>query len=247
MMRLVEALDANDGVVSVVGAGGKKSTMYRLAEELDSPLLTSTVRIPIFDPHVARVLVTEDPVGEFSREPSLEWPLGVVPAREGSDRYRGYDPSVVDALATLETVQTVLVKADGARMRKFKAPGEHEPRIPASSTVVVPVVSAHVIGESLDDERVHRVEQVCRLTGLTPGEPLTPSAIAAIIVSEEGGRKDVPVDAHVIPVINMVDDCEREWRAREVATEILDRGAIDRVVLTRLTAEAPVVDVLERD
>ena len=39
---------APDGVVAVVGAGGKKSTLYALAAGLDRSALTATVRIPPF-------------------------------------------------------------------------------------------------------------------------------------------------------------------------------------------------------
>jgi len=246
-MRLVEALDADGGMVSVVGAGGKKSTMYRLAEQLHRPLLTATVRIPIFDPHVERVMVTDAPGEAIANAALDDWPLGVVPAREGDDRYRGYDSSVVDELASVDGVQTIIVKADGARMRRFKAPGAREPQLPRSSTVVVPIASAHAIGRPLDDDLVHRVERVERITGLTRGETITPAAIADVIASPDGGHKDVPEGASVIPVINMVDDAGLEQAARRVAEGILERCDAPRVVLTRLTAADPVIAVVQRD
>lgn len=245
-MRLVEALDADQGVVSVVGAGGKKSTMYRLAEQLDRPLLTSTVRIPIFDQYVERVIVTDDPVEAVANAEETHWPLGVVSEQDGSDRYLGYHPSVIDTLSGVDEVQTILVKADGARMRKFKAPGENEPQLPSSTSVVVPIVSAHVIGEPLSDEIVHRVDRVAHLTGLSRGDTITPSAVAVVIASPDGGHKGVPEGASVVPLINMVDDGSFEDDARRAAEEILRRCDAPRVILTRLTASNPVVDTIGR-
>lgn len=246
-MDLVEALDADDGVVAAVGAGGKKSTMYALADAIERAVVTATVRIPLFDEQVASLAVTESPVEAISSATAADWPLGLVPAREPDrgDRYLGYDPAVVDDIGDCDAVDTVLVKADGARMRKFKAPGESEPQLPASTTVVTPIVSAHVIGQPLSSEYVHRVERVADLTGLAPGQIMTPEAIATVLSSDDGGCKGAPPDASVIPVINMVDDDGLARLARQVAQSTLASDGVDRVVLTQLTADAPVVDVLE--
>lgn len=243
-MELVRALEAEAGVVSVVGAGGKKSAMYRLARSIDRAVVTATVRIPPFEAHVARVEVTDDPVAAVAAAGPDDWPLGLIAARDSADRLLGYEPPVIDELSTVTAVDTVIVKADGARMRKFKAPDEGEPRIPARSTVVVPVLSAHVIGEPLSAELVHRVERVADISGLSPGQIMTPEAVAAVVVSPAGGHKGVPDGATVIPVINMVDDPGAERRARGVAGHILAQSACPRVVLTRLNTDEPVVDLV---
>ena len=117
-------------------------------------------------------------------------PLGVVPERERPDRYRGYDPGTVDELA--DCGDPVLVKADGARMREFKAPSDREPQIPSSADAVVPIASAHAVGQPLDDERVHRVDRVAALTGRDPGDELRPADVAVVLADENGGRKGVP-------------------------------------------------------
>ena len=45
--------------------------------------------------------------------------------------------------------------------------------IPASTTLVVVVARLDVLGQPLDDDRVHRVELVCAATGARPGRPWT--------------------------------------------------------------------------
>lgn len=241
-MDIVTALAA-EGVVCVVGAGGKKTTMYTLADRIDRAVVTATVRIPIFDQHVARVAVTDDPVGTIRT--ADDWPIGVVPEREREDRYLGYDPSVVDEMATIEGIDTVLVKADGARMRRLKAPNDREPRIPGSVDTVIPIASAHVVGEPLSDDIVHRVDRVADITGLSPGETITAADVATVLASDRGGRKDVPAGATVVPLVNMVDDTALEATAREIAAAIHARATVPRVVLAQMTAEEPVVAVVE--
>lgn len=241
-MDLVEALGADRALTAVVGAGGKKTTIFALAARLDRAVVTATVRIPIFDRRVARVAVTDDPVAAVRA--AAAWPVGVVPAREG-DRYLGYEPAVVDALAAAGVADAVLVKADGARTRWLKAPDEDEPRLPAAADVVVPVASARVVGEPLEATHVHRPERVAAVTGLAHGEPVRAEHVAAVLASDRGGHKGVPSGATVVPVVNMVDDAALEATARKVASALLARADVPRVVLARMVAEEPVVDVVE--
>ena len=95
-MDIVEALGAESGLTCVVGAGGKKTTLYSLAPRIERAVVTATVRIPIFDSRMAAVHVTDDPVSAI--ESADGWPVGLVPEREG-DRYLGYDPEVVHTTA----------------------------------------------------------------------------------------------------------------------------------------------------
>lgn len=243
-MDLVAALSAS-GLVSVVGAGGKKSTMYALAERLDRAVVTATVRIPIFDAHVAAVRVTADPAGAVARASAAEWPLGLVPEREREDRYRGYEPATVEAIAATAYPQAVLVKADGARMRLLKAPAENEPRIPPATDTVLPVASAHVVGEPLTEEHVHRVERVSAITGRAVGDPLTAADVGSVLGSERGGLKGVPAAATVVPVVNMVDDDALETVGREIAAAVHATADVPRVALTSMLADEPLVVVVE--
>ncbi|WP_277555030.1 selenium cofactor biosynthesis protein YqeC [Halobaculum limi] len=236
-----------EGLVCVVGAGGKKTTLYTLANRLDRAVVTATVRIPIFDDHVARVEVTQDPVSALPTAGADDFPLGLVPEQERDDRYLGYETATVDAVADAHD-GPVLVKADGARMREFKAPADREPQIPASADAVVPIASAHVVGDPLTDERVHRPERVAALTDCSVGEDVTADAVGTVLASPAGGLKDVPADAEVVALVNKVDDEADEAVARAIAAaafEADEEGRLDRVVLAAL-GEGRIVDVIER-
>ncbi|NHN60296.1 MULTISPECIES: selenium cofactor biosynthesis protein YqeC [Halorussus] len=244
-MNLPDALDAATGLTCVVGAGGKKTTLYALAGRLDRAVVTATVRIPIFDEEVAAVVVTDDPIG--SAAAADRFPLGLVPEREREDRYRGYDPETVADLAAAHD-GPVLVKADGARTRWLKAPNEREPRIPAAADTVIPLASARIVGKPLTDERIHRPERVAAVTGRKVGEEVRTEDVGAVLASEEAGLKGVPEGATAIPVVNMVDDSQLEAVGREIAEGVLARApdSVPRVVLTRMVADDPVVAVVER-
>ncbi|USZ72036.1 selenium cofactor biosynthesis protein YqeC [Natronosalvus halobius] len=276
---LVQALEADTGVTAVVGAGGKKSTLYALADRLERAVVTATVRIPIFDERVADVVCTPDPVATlesrlgraddgrvedddgvggadgfdgangFESDPSA-WPLGLVPERDRSDRYRGYEPDQIDAIAGVDGVDHVLVKADGARTRLFKAPNEREPQIPSVADTVLAIASCHAVGRPLDAGTVHRPECVAELTGRAVGEPITPTDVATVLTHPDGGLKRVPEGTSFVPVVNMVDDDGDLETARAIGEAIIEddeasEGRVSTVVLTSMICEEPLVTVLE--
>ena len=239
-MELADAVDA-EGVVCAVGAGGKKSLLYALAERVDRAVVTATVRIPIFDEHVSRVVVTDGPAAAVHG--ATEWPLGVVPEREREDRYRGYEPERIASIADAGA-NAVLVKADGARTRRLKAPGEHEPQIPDCADVVVPIASVRAVGEPLSEAVAHRPERVADVTDLAVGDEIRAADVATVLTHSEGGMKDIPEDATVIPLVNMADDAALVQTATEVAEGVHDRVDVPRVVVTSLKADDPVKTVV---
>lgn len=242
----MDALDdalrvGSNELVAAVGAGGKKSLLYTLAREATPSVVTATVHIPEFDDVVDVLHVTDDPVDVAADADGV---VGVVPARAPPDRYTGYPPEVVDRIAAATPGRT-LVKADGARMRRFKAPDDDEPVLPASTDLLVPIASVHVVGEPLDDTLVHRPDRVAALLDADQGDTITADDVATVLTHQAGGLKDAPPTARVVPVLNMVDDPQLADTARTIADRILDRSArIDRVVLTCLVADEPVIDVV---
>lgn len=230
-----------EGVTAVVGAGGKKSTLYALAEELGRAVLTATVRIPPFEDRVGRLVMTDDPISAVTNNDT--WPLGVVPGHDGDrDRYLGYDTHSIDGLAAAIDAP-ILIKADGARTRWLKAPATDEPQLPDTSDLVVPIASVRAVGERIADEHVHRPERVASLLDRPVGSRIRPTDVVSVLRDERGGLKDIPNGARIVPLLNMVDDAELESVAEEIAAGLLVDERIERVVLGRMD-RGEVVDVV---
>ena len=240
-MNLREAFGP-EGVVSVVGAGGKKSMLYALASALERAVVTATVRIPFFEDRVSALRITDAP-REAVRETD-GWPLGVVPGRDGDrPRYLGYDPEAIDALSATTDVP-ILLKADGARTRLLKAPNDDEPQVPESTDLLVPVASVQAVGKPLDAAYVHRPERVAALTGLSLGDRIEAGDVVTVLSHDRGGLKRLPEEARAVPLINMVDDDDLEATARPIATALCSSPRIDRVVLGRMD-QGRIVDAVE--
>jgi molybdenum cofactor cytidylyltransferase len=245
-LTLTAALGVVAGdVVAFVGAGGKTTAMLRLAAEIASAggrvVTTTTTRLAASELRLAPAHVRS--VAALSA--ALAGSRHVLLTGEldpGSDKVLGVAPEALCALQ--HPLTALLVEADGSRQLPFKAPAEHEPVIPACSTLVVPVVGIDAVGKPLTSRHVHRPELVSRIH---PGGTVTPEMIAAVIAHPQGGRKNVPAGARVVLLINNVDSEDRQRLARDIARRVLDTGQITAVVLAALRRTGhPVLEVLRR-
>ncbi len=229
-MDLAEALGLADReLVAFVGAGGKKTAMATLAEAGVGRGLrvgyTTTTHMPPPGGLPLVVANTDDLPDALA---SVEAPVAfarkeVANPDRATRKVRGHDAAVVDELFDGGRFDWLLVKADGARRREFKAPGPDEPVIPGASTSVVPVASVAAVGKPLDAETVHRPEHVATITGLDHGDVITPAAVGTVLASDEGGCKGVPGDAATTPLVNKADTPSLQESAREVVSEALER------------------------
>lgn len=216
-------------LVACVGAGGKKTAMGSLAEECARRGLeagyTTTTHMP---PPAAYPLVVAESESLSCALAGRDRPLAfasewVTNPQRAAAKVRGFDPGVLDPLFERGAFDWLLVKADGARRREFKAPGPDEPVVPTQSTHVVVVASVRAVGSSLEAATVHRPQRVAAITGLAVGDTLTPASIGAVLASEAGGLNGIPDGARVTPLVNKADTPALRETARAVIRAALDR------------------------
>ena len=216
-------------LISIVGAGGKSTVLFSLGHELAEAgcrvILTTTTKM-------ARDQVTEptcssaDPVAVercLVAGSPLFVSLDAVPGK-----VTGPGPEGVDRLFAETTTDHVLVEADGARSMSVKAPAEHEPVIPATSTLVIVVAAIDAVGRRIR-EVAHRPERVAALAGLDEGDVLTVRNIASVLLHPDGGLKAIPESARVAVVITRVT-ADAEQPAAELAGLLLAHPSIDRAI-----------------
>jgi probable selenium-dependent hydroxylase accessory protein YqeC len=246
---ILEIFNAEKGVVSCVGAGGKKTTMFRLAEAHSGRVgITATAHIEYFPKtlQATNYIADERELIEAVKDDKDSKVIAFAKPSERFGRRAGISLDTVKIFQEIGGFDLLVIKADGARGRFIKAPADHEPAISPCSNTVIPILSAKVIGLPLSDEIGHRVEQISKVTGLTVGEIIEPIHIARLLSADNGSLKNVGT-AKVIPLINMVDDSEIESVAREAATEALQlTDRFDTVVLAAMKKERPIVDVIKK-
>lgn len=270
-MRLSHALRVTPGdVIALVGGGGKTTAMFQLANELASQmrvLTTTSTRIFAAQIKSSPASVTFDPERQAMTEilPQLDAAIAahgqvllIGRVEPGSGKALGLPPKIIDALAATGHFDVIINEADGSRMRPLKAPAAHEPVIPESTTLVIPVAGLDVLGQPLTDDVVHRAGLVSQLSRTPLGQPVTTATVAAVLVHPEGGLKNVTAQARVVCLLNKVDrqddglGGEKEERgvlevAGEIASQLLGYERIDGVAIGAVQqAASPIVEVHSR-
>ncbi len=213
-MDLVSIAAPGD-IVAIVGAGGKTSTMFALSRALAAAgrrVLTTKSTI-IYRPTMARSPgVVEVPPERWATELrgllDERREVTVVTGSAGPDRWQGVPADRIEDLRDAAGADGVIVEADGARGRLVKAPAEHEPAMPATASVVLPVVNLRAVGRRVDSEHVHRPELVAALLGISEDGVIGIDHVPNVLLDESGGLKRAPSKARVWPVLAGVDAVE---------------------------------------
>jgi probable selenium-dependent hydroxylase accessory protein YqeC len=263
MDALISTLGLRVGMcVAVVGAGGKTTLCWRLAQVLaatgERAIFTTTTRIwqpadGVFD----RLCL--GPLDEALRQlhAAVGWRTAcLAQAVEGQpDAAPVYDAAMpcvrtklvgfpAEAIAAIRaaTSATLLVEADGARGLLIKAPGLHEPAIPPCADLVCVLASLDAVGCPLDGQTAHRAERIAQLTGASVAEPITPATLVTLLTHPEGGLKQIPASAQRVAVLTQRTAHAPLPFAPGTMTELRRRG-FDRVLLIAPRADQPVLAV----
>ncbi len=272
-MKLIQALNLSSGpqqldVISFVGAGGKSTTMFRLATELaaqgERVITTTTTRIAAEQIRQSPAFVTVSgsrlPLDAIKRALDSHGQCLLI-GRESAERRAGEDeagkkagiePDVIDTLATHAGalgLSAILVEADGSRMLPAKAPAGHEPAMPQSTTLVVPVVGMDALGLPIVDPYVHRPQIIRRLLKLQPDpalcvspDRLTPAHVRRLLLHPEGGSKGVPSGARLLPLLNQADSGPKLALARLIALQLSYRQQPALIAAVGKQPDDPIIE-----
>ncbi len=253
-MTLTEALALTSGeMVALIGAGGKTTTLFHLADELwrrgEKVLVTTTTRIfKPKKPHVHRLFLAQD-LGDLLRElMGIEAPTIAAVGWDLDDtgKLRGLPVEWFGILKEKGGMDSVLIEADGAAMKPFKVPAEHEPVIPEACALTIWVMGIKVLGQPLVPDRVHRAERGAALLGVEVGTTVTEDLVARLVENPLGCFKGVPPKSRRIALINQADTPEEMRRASSLGRALIGLG-IERAVITSYLDSDAVKEVLIAD
>jgi len=256
---LKEALDIHPkDVISLVGAGGKTTLMFALAQELSlhKEVVITTTTTKIFPPSsldTPYLLISQEEreIVNFILKKGGELNHITIASRVLADsgKLQGIDPLLISKLLTLNAVNCIIVEADGASKKPLKAPSpEYEPVFPSCTALVIPMVGIDALGSELSDKNVFRSEIVSRLTGIPLGGTISADAIVNLMLHPSGMTRGSPAHARIIPFINKIDLNADRSIARDIGYKILkaNHPRIDRVVLGQAQVHPPVAEVISR-
>lgn len=211
--------DAVPKVISFVGAGGKTTTMYQLADELAEQglrvLVTTTT-------HIRRPADGQTAVITDIRELfDWRWEGRILtagkPVEHGGDKLTA--PEGLEDAETMELlsqmIDVILIEADGAKELPLKVPAEYEPVLLPQTRLVIACAGLDAVGRSFR-ETCFRMEQEGGWLKRSPEDTVEPEDVALILMDERGSRRYVS-ELQFRIVLNKADS-EKE---REAAAEII--------------------------
>jgi probable selenium-dependent hydroxylase accessory protein YqeC len=213
-MSLLAALHLNPndrGLICLIGAGGKTTTMFIIAAVLKAlgkkVLVTTTTKI--FHPEKNQYdSILFDPSGTISLvetcRPGTITCLGKE-LNTTDNKIFGIEKEIADGIFNEALFDFILVEGDGAKNKPIKAPGTREPVIPGKTTLTLGVIGLDALGKPVNDDNVHRLEQFCTITGAKENDLIDESIITRLITSPNGIFKSVPENSKRMVLLNKAD------------------------------------------
>lgn len=250
-MTLKEAFGLKQGeMVALIGAGGKTTTLFRLAHELwkegGKVLVTTTTKIfKPTKPHVHKLYLAQELDALLNQLAQINEPM-IVSAGSSLDEAGKLVGLPSDWLGPLQNncgMDWILMEADGAAMKPFKVPADHEPVVPEGCPLTVWVMGVKVLGQPLTADLVHRAKRAAELVGVKLGTPVTQQLILRLVQDPRGCLKGIPPGSRKVALINQADTAEDVKKAGALGRALLRQG-IERVVITSYLSDDPVKEVI---
>lgn len=254
-MTLKEALGLKPGeILSLVGAGGKTTTLFCLAnefyEEGKKVLATTTTKIAKpTRPHVHKLFLAQDLEALLKELDKIKDPMiigvgyGLDHSLNNVEKLVGLPLEWFESLRQKAGLDSILVEADGAASRLLKVPAEYEPVVPESSSLTVWVMAIKVLGRPLHPEWVHRAERGASLLGVQLGTPVTESHIIQLVKNPLGCLKGIPAASRKVALINQADTAEEVNRASSLGRALIREG-LERVLVTSYLDQDPIKEII---
>ena len=255
-MRLAEALRVGlHRTIAFTGAGGKSTAIGRLVTELreeSTVVVTTTTKIAHLQSAITRAhLVAPDiealePLrGMIEEHRSVLVTGGKMAAKQ---KWMGIDGELLNEVQRIskQSGALLLIEADGARGCSLKAPAPHEPVVPPTVDLVVPVAGLDAVGQPLDSLLMHRSERVAALLGLSAGNTVEAEHVSALLCHPEGGLKGTPPPAAVRVLLNKAESPQALACGASIASALLTSPRIQAAVLAASAQDPPVRHVFGR-
>ena len=180
------------GILAVVGAGGKTTVVSKLgavAVSLERPVVVTTTtkmgseQVAPWNPYYGDDLTLGEThiVEQMKRGQMGSWFQSIA-----GHKVVGLDPELLDTLHDRHPDWSIVVEADGAKTKWLKAPKPHEPVIPTNTVTTIAVVNMQVLGKTLTEDYVHRIEEVQAIMEVPLGDRITPEGVVKLLGHDKG-------------------------------------------------------------
>ena len=206
-------------IISFVGAGGKTTMMFKLAEELranNKVLVTTTTKIYIpLDDKYDFICTDKEMIPRYiTMNENGIYILGL--AVNGENKILGLSAKELDELVPY--FDYILIEADGAKEKQLKGWNEFEPVIYGKTTKTVGIIDIQSCGILINENNIHRSKIFCEITGAKEGETVKLEDLSKLIFHPKGLFKGA--QGEKILYINKIEAPNHLILARLLVVEI---------------------------
>ena len=180
-------LDIKGGeIVSIVGAGGKTTTLFLLAEELKrlnkKVLVTTTTAI--YNPEEGQYdfYFLGDIENGFNPKNGS---ITVYGEKIKDEKLIGPSLTKLEGIIKRKLFDFILIEADGSKKKPIKAPASHEPVVSEYTTKTIGIIGLDCLGQRIE-RIVHRPEIFVRITNTDYSDIIDEGSILKLVLSTEG-------------------------------------------------------------
>lgn len=218
---LINALDIDlnkDKVITVVGAGGKTSTIFELGNELSNlnkkTIITTTTHMKLDKDFL---LIDADFNIENLKKILQKNNLIKIGKKESDYKVKSLDEDTLKRC--IDISDFLLIEGDGSKRLPLKAPKDNEPVIIQETDLVIGLIGFDSLDKKIE-ETCHRPELVSKLLHKNIKENINIFDLVEIIKNKNGLKKNVNCKYKVI--INKVDKLEYLDKCKKIAQLCLE-------------------------
>ncbi|WED29614.1 putative selenium-dependent hydroxylase accessory protein YqeC [Vibrio sp. DW001] len=250
-------------VISLVGGGGKTSTVFWLANQFKKKghhvFVSTTTKMYLPDSEQTDNFInlhdTNEQLITYQHlnllEPSITFCYKnkiKTDSKNNKIKVSGVTSQFIDNLKNDSPFTVFIIESDGAKCLPIKAPNRHEPCIPNTSDIVIGVTGAEIIHTRAIPERIHRWDTFSALTQCLDGELIDHRVLGNLIEHQHGMFKHAPKDAIKIWLINKLDLATDYDKIVTLANKIISQTTtLDAIWLATMNSHTPIKDVLTRN
>lgn len=231
-MSLINLLEISSlpCVITLVGAGGKTSLMFELANDFNlsgrKTITTTTTKIFVPTPNqAASVKLTRNEGWLESAAIELAACGNVCIGKSidtASNKLLGINDDEVFLASRIADI--TIVEGDGACGFSVKGTEAWEPRIPCFTDIVIYVMGLDCIGKPANELTVHKPSKFLKVTSLNENDNISPASLAILGTHPDAGQKNVPAGSLFYVLLNKSDTLENIKQAHELGLMVSAQG-----------------------
>lgn len=221
-------------IITFVGAGGKSTSMDTIAKEfknMGKKVLVTTTTALFYHEHIDNdeFILGQLPDIYQPMEGSITLLGSTIVDNPLGKKIKGIQIEEIQNIVNRDIFDIILIEGDGARLKPIKAPANHEPVVPAFSTMTIVIIGLDSIGLDLNEENVHRPEILRGLLEVDLPHKILPEDIIKLALHKEGifkgtfGRK--------LLFLNKANTLERISNGAKICEELFQRGYKDVYII----------------